>query len=333
MLLQYLAIGATVLAALIGAGAALRARRPVAARLELVDLDFRRVYREHGTPDLFRTKVMEADVKVRNVGREPIVIAEAEITCRRSAGYPDPSPPVAARAVEAATGTLDPSATYEMSIQDGEAPFLASTRLSQVLKEGEADRFLIRLTVPEECSGKLYEVQFVLRYNADQSVLSPPAILAFPGLPGQGADGFGDTPAELTRFLDSVSRLRAELRTDAERAGLPDPDWSDPGRALRELAEQRFVRLVNALGPTADDVIITDEFWAPRGSVERYLDELTERADTVWACLQHADRVVELNGVRPQRHLQSYRERLKAHREALPGVRREIRRALHERGM
>jgi len=133
-------------AALIGAWAALRARRPRKSMVELVDVSLPPPGRS-ATGQVDQTPVL--DVKVRNTGGQPAVLKRLVVHVRRAVrcGSMFTSMRLMPFNAVLAGANLPMSETYNLTLAIPEEAAGASVAidLSQVVEPGKADRFQVRL--------------------------------------------------------------------------------------------------------------------------------------------------------------------------------------------
>ncbi|WP_186001602.1 hypothetical protein, partial [Streptomyces sp. IB201691-2A2] len=169
-----------ILAAVIGSWAVLRARHPLKAQLELVDVSVVSTQRTGSRYSDWREGRYEEhiyvavlDVKVRNTGGQVAVLKRFHVHIEQA----EASGPASARLYSA----LEPSGTYSVLLPDPgavahEASFTQPRRekeISHAVPPGDADRFEIQLmmSIPKRQRYR-YRVRLVLDYNADGFISS-----------------------------------------------------------------------------------------------------------------------------------------------------------------
>ncbi|MEU9119058.1 hypothetical protein AB0C96_04210 [Streptomyces sp. NPDC048506] len=186
MLEAFLGAAGGIIAAVIGAWAALRARHPREAELELVDVSasqgesrlVRRWEPERNAAETW-SHVAVLDVKLRNRGDRTAVLKRLELTVEGAGQFGFSRPELLA--------ALPSSATYDITLSPPRWPHHtpAAKDLSQVIPAGEADRFEVRLHVhaPDDLR-YLYRLHLDLVYNGDDRRVSAGSIaVAFPHPP------------------------------------------------------------------------------------------------------------------------------------------------------
>jgi hypothetical protein len=171
---------------------------------------------------------------------------------------------------------LPPSATYdvELPVPENAVGARITAGISQVIGAGEADRFQVRLNTeipPGE--GYLHETPsaislYLLRlhvvYNADDSQVSfRPLAVACPGnllpVPTKTA-----IKARIVEFRVKVDELRRAIDQEMAIRGMKPLNWT-----AKRLRKPRGL-------PTDLAVLnryrINDNFWDPKGAIERFLD-------------------------------------------------------------
>ncbi|TXS43321.1 hypothetical protein EAO75_31875 [Streptomyces sp. uw30] len=222
-----------IIAALIGAWAALRARRPREAELELVDVSAGQgestlVHSWEGRYDAADTwsHVVVLDVKLRNRGGSTAVLKRLELEVEEAGSFGFSRMELMA--------AMPSSATYDIELSPPRWPYhpVREKALSQVIPAGDADRFEIRLhvTAPDRIR-ELYRLRFDLFYNGDdRRVCAGPIAVAFPRAP------LATTEPECARIIDILAPARfmsPELRSTLQAARALLAERSEPSD-LRE---------------------------------------------------------------------------------------------------
>jgi hypothetical protein len=222
-------------AALIGAWAALRARRPLKSRVELVDVSL-------PPPDPAKDRrddMPVLDVKVRNTGGQLAVLKRAVVHTDRAARVggnwmPMPYDTGLPRFVGA---RLDVSGTYDLTLPDLDDASGARVTigLSQLVAPAEADRFLIRLGRRHIQPALAYLLRLELVYDADdRTVTTAPMAVPFPQ---HGAvESAEQIRRDIQSFQEAVNEVRGTIDREMTARGRTRPDWINaPPRDRQEL--------------------------------------------------------------------------------------------------
>jgi hypothetical protein len=255
-----------IIAAAIGAWAALRARRPALADVELLDVSAYEGFSISGPLSV-------VDLKLRNRGGESAVLKRTIVDVLWS-GKIDMIAGLEADSSGKISAVLPSSAVYHGDNDGAESPSLplpgtgparTMINISQVIAPGDADRFQVWLRRDRFSAGRsVYLLQLTVLYNADQRVSSHPLLVTrfqdVPYVPG---------PAELTtcvrRFQQDVALVRRRIDEELTSRGLPAPDWvASPPRAPSDLPRSGGFRPWG--GPTS-------QFWDPQRAINGYLDD------------------------------------------------------------
>jgi hypothetical protein len=227
MIIAIAGIAATLVAAGIGAWAALHARRRPRAVLELIDATV-------SYPPGKQTPVV--DVKVVNRGGQTAVIKRVQVTIVRAAGWPDWSRPFAIRprsfygegALSPRGGVWQPgygggplvtSAHFQPQVPDPFHPVnTINLPVAHQVPAGEADRFDIVLSMPPRRVCHVDLLKLVLLYDSDSREVKLPPIAVvstqFPAAipPEEVASGL----LQFEKEIKTVDAARASAGADAE---------------------------------------------------------------------------------------------------------------------
>lgn len=250
-----------LLAAVVGAWAALRARGPHLGSLELVDLSFTRDFAiDPGTVDESAVGLTSypvrgftvphdapaLDVKLRNLGGQPAFVKRVVFETTEAVALRHPPVPQARRWTPI-TATAIPTSAYdvELPFPDEDGGFTVAHDISQVVPPVDIDRFLVRLALRRgrKAGAALFRLRVRLIYNAeDQQVVSEPLIFALPNT---------------SPHMPSVDWMRRSLH-----------------QFVHEVRDYREARLMLRLrrAPLGRRGPYTPEFWEPEEAIRRYLD-------------------------------------------------------------
>lgn len=276
MLIALVGLAAGVVAAVIGAWAVLRARRPRQSRLELVDVSLPPVGRETSTSGGYACVF---DVKVRNTGGQPAVIKRLVVHSRRAARFYRREtlwPYLDLRFISGGA-VLSSSETYEVTLPEPEqaAGARIAVDLSQVVEPGGADRFLIRAGCHPTA---VYLLHLEVLYDADdRKVISPALAVAVPD--GGHVYTADEIRHDLRRFQVEIRKVRTAIDSELAARGLPRPDWftapprrlSDLPGGLRSVVELEPHRLQSVPDPHSGVYLVNENFWDPLRAIEKLL--------------------------------------------------------------
>jgi len=265
-------------AALIGAWAALRARRPRESRVELVDLSL-------PPPDPAKEvqdDLPVLDFKVRNTGGQPAVLKRVVVHTHRAARLDSmwlmPYKPGFPRSFGA---RLEVSETYDVTLPAPEEA--TGTRvtidLSQVVKPGEADRFLVRLGQRSIHDTAAYLLHFELVYNADdRKVTSPPLAVA----PQRVLiESVKQIRRDIHSFLGEVNKVRQAIDREMAARGRPTPDWITAPPRHRDELPGGLLSVDGDGDPLSSGFncvyVVNENFWDPQRAIERHLHTIEKR--------------------------------------------------------
>lgn len=312
--------GSGVVAAVIGAWAALRARRPSASKVELVDVSF-----ASSDPSRGGATVVNLDVKLRNIGAQPTVLKRLVICVDQAAVYREEffSPYYAVRigsfmGVSGEYGVALPGAHDAVGAR-------VTTDLAQVIASAEADRFLVTLSrTDRDRSTAVYLLRLEIWHDTnDKPITSAPIAVALPQL------GISHTPESIRRevgqFVEGVRKVRQAIDQEMATSGRPAPDWyTDPPRSRAQLPSP--LRAVdgdggnwwdNPMSPSPPGTFWVNElFWDPLASIDSYLNNIEDDCRNLVDILNRAHLAVEL--------LQFRRRQLQATLSQMPRLRREL---------
>ncbi|WP_145886121.1 tetratricopeptide repeat protein [Streptomyces sp. BK340] len=279
MLATVLGLIGGIAAAIIGAWAALRARRLPKSQVELVDVAIAPPSGSVSDSSLGpRDMSPVLDVKVRNTGGQSAVLKRLVVRVDRAVrcGSMFASMRLTPYRALWVGAVLPVSATYDAAIPPPEDAdgFRAVIGLSQVVAQGEADRFEIRLGMDPTFDTYVYglDLEFVYDGN-DRSMTSPSVAVAFP------QRGFvysaDEIRAVIRGFLEDTAKVRDAIDTEMTARGLPVPDWeSAPPRRRSDLPDG----LVSVDGNS--DLFssggggvyeVTEAFWDPQRAIADHL--------------------------------------------------------------
>ncbi|WP_436735606.1 hypothetical protein [Streptomyces sp. BBFR102] len=248
MVEAFIGAGAGILGTLIAAWVAVKARRPVKARVEVVDLavlypdadansgdeDVDNARRELAAVFSTRALFVVLDVKLRNSGGESAYVTELALECSDLLHLRSPAPRDEWGAV--LNSMQSSTATY----RHGDT---SPQRISQVLPPGGTDRFISRVLVAvrEEDDGLAScRLRVVLTYNntetvtSHQNVRAPLLLLNTPHI--QSPDEF-------------LTQLRETIRVPSEQGDLP----SGYLRECVRVYERRLQQIRTAYAETSHD--------------------------------------------------------------------------------
>ena len=286
-----LGLAGAVGAAVIGAWAVLRARRPPKSHVELVSVTIGQRCDGDQSPVL--------DVKVRNAGGQTAVLKRAVVHVHRAVrcGTMSASMRLTPYRKVLYGAVLPMSATYDVLIPPPEDAVgaAAGVGISQVVAPGEADRFEVRLGMKPTFDAYAYQVTLELIYDGDdRSVTSAPVAVAFPE--HRFVHQVSEIREQIRGFLDGVAKVRAAIDREMTARGLPAPDWeSAPPRGREELPGGLVAvdGMADLDGSSARQGVfeVTNAFWNPERSVALHvrefgrmygeLEEIVEGADEV----------------------------------------------------
>lgn len=268
-----LGLAGAVAAAVIGAWAVLRARRPPQSHVELVSVTSGQRRDGDQSPVL--------DVKVRNTGGQSAVLKRAVVHVHRAVrcGTMSGSMRLTPYRAMRAGAVLPVSATYDVLIPPPEDAVGAAvgTGISQVVGPGEADRFEVRLGMDPTFDAYVYRVSLELIYDGDdRSVTSVPAAVAFPER--RFVYQISDIREQIRKFSDGVDEIRAAIDREMTARGLSAPDWkSAPPRGREELPGGLVAvdGMADSLGSSTREgsFEVTDAFWDPERSIALHVRE------------------------------------------------------------
>lgn len=218
-----------VTAAAIGAWAVLRARRPPAARLELVDVSAADAQHDISRDSSIDQEIPEIvklsgvgvggfvtpalDIKLRNPGGQAAFVKRIELAVSEAVVLPvtrfpeGPTIHITASAI--------PSWNYdvELPVPTSSGPFKVAYDVSQVVPAWGVDRFRVRLYAHRKGRAILYRIRVRLLYNkGGRSVVSQPLTVALPSAPEI------ESPQEIHERL-------LEFQRDAERNSGSGRHW------------------------------------------------------------------------------------------------------------
>ncbi|MET8639338.1 tetratricopeptide repeat protein [Streptomyces sp. NPDC004680] len=174
--------------------------------------------------------------------------------------------------------TLPVSATYDAAIPPPEdaGGFQGVIDLSQVVAQGEADRFEIRLGMEPTFDTYAYALDLEIIYDGnDRTMTSPRVAVAFPH------HGFVYSVDEIRtvirRFLEDTRKVRDAIDRELTERGVPVPDWeSAPPRCRADLPSGLLSvdgngDLFSSGGAGVYEV--TEAFWNPGRAITRHLQD------------------------------------------------------------
>ncbi|MBA4866472.1 tetratricopeptide repeat protein [Streptomyces sp. PSKA54] len=275
MLATVLGLTGGLAAAIIGAWAALRARRPPKSQVELVDVT---IAPPSGSASGPRDMSPVLDVKVRNTGGQSAVLKRLVVRVHRAVRCGSMFSGMRLTPYSAMwVGALLPvSATYDAAIPPPEdaGGSRAVIDLSQVVAQGEADRFEVRLGMQPTFDTYVYELDLEIIYDGnDRMMTSPRVAVAFP------QHGFVYSADEIrtviSHFLEDTREVREAIDREMTERGLPVPDWeSAPPRRRADLPDGLVSVDGNAdiLSSGAQGIYeVTEAFWDPRRAITGHL--------------------------------------------------------------
>lgn len=276
MTVALIGLATAIVAAVIGAWATLRARRPLSSDIEIVDVSLPRPKPTEGRD----RPAPVIDVKTRNVGGQAAVVKRLVVNvaaagvCRTKFGtliYPYRALWVGA--------ILPVTATYDVQLPavESAAGTDVEVDLSQEIRPGEADRFEIRIGMAERWDTQVFLLKASLIYDGDNRSLPLPEVaVAFP----HGADIYSaqDLRKSIKEYWAALVEVRRAIDAEMIRRGETPPDWDlDPPRDRSDLPE-------NLLSVDGNDEIfnsgsggvyeVNDNFWNPEAALHDVLTAL-----------------------------------------------------------
>lgn len=270
-----------VSAALIGAWAALRARRPRKSLVELVDVSLT-------PPDPAKARrddIPDLDIKLRNTGGQPAVVKRVVVRTHRAASFGSiPMPlPYDLGFPRFVGARLDVSETYDVTLPAPEKA--AETRIvinvSQVVDPGEADRFMIRLGRDSIEDTVAYLLHLELLHDANgRTVTSPLLAVAFPQR--VSVDSAEQIRRYIHDFQDEVKKVRQAIDLEMTARGYSAPDWITAAPKRRGDLPRNLLTVDGNGDPMSNPVsdhayVVNENFWEPRRAIERYLQSVEQR--------------------------------------------------------
>lgn len=275
MLTTIFALAGGIGAALIGAWATLRARRPRKSMVELVDVSLpppgpAAYGRQDESPVL--------DVKVRNTGGQPAVLKRLVVHVRRAVRCGSMFTSMRLMPYDAflVGATLPVSETYDLPLAAPEeaAGERVTIDLSQVVEPGKADRFQVRLGLEPTFDTVAYLLDLEVRYDGNDRRLKLPLVaVAFP------KHDFVYTVEEIRdqihEFQADVDEVRRAIDRELAALGLAIPDWNTAPPRHRDDLPGGLLS-VDGIGDMflsgRDGVYeVNDSFWDPRRTIARHL--------------------------------------------------------------
>ncbi|MFG2123892.1 tetratricopeptide repeat protein [Streptomyces sp. NPDC048710] len=241
MLATVLGLIGGIAAAIIGAWAALRARRLPKSQVELVDVTIVRPSGSAPGSSGPRDASPVLDVKVRNTGGQSAVLKRLVVRVHRAVRCGSMFADMRLTPFRAlwVGAVLPVSATYDVAIPPpedaGGSRFVID--LSQVVAQGEADRFEVRLGMEPTFDTYVYALDLEIVYDGDDRLMTSPRVaVAFP------QHGFVYSADEIrtviSGFLDDMGKVRDAIDIEMTERGLPVPDWeSAPPRRRSDLPD------------------------------------------------------------------------------------------------
>ncbi|WP_367325690.1 tetratricopeptide repeat protein [Streptomyces sp. HUAS ZL42] len=275
MLATVLGLIGGIAAAIIGAWAALRARRLPKSRVELVDVT---IAPSSGSASGPRDMSPVLDVKVRNTGGQSAVLKRLVVRVHRAVrcGSMFSSMRLTPYRAVWMGAALPVSATYDAAIPPPEdaGDFRAVIDLSQVVAQGEADRFEVRLGMKPTFDTYVYGLDLEIIYDGDDRMMSSPMVaVAFPQ--HDFVYSADEIRTVINHFLDDTRKVRDAIDREMTERGLPVPEWeSAPPRCRADLPDGLVsvdgIADVHASG--AQGIYeVTEAFWDPGRAITGHL--------------------------------------------------------------
>ncbi len=280
MLTTLLGLIGGVVAALIGAWAALRARRPQKSRVELVDVSL-------PPPDPakdVRDDLPVLDVKVRNTGGQPAVVKRVVVhthwAARLNSIWLTPYKPGFPRYIGA---RLDVSETYDVTLPAPEEATdgRITIDLSQVIAPGEADRFLVRLGRDSIHDTVAYLLHLELVYDADdRKVTSLPLAVAFPQR--VLIESVEQIRSDIHSFQGEINEMRQAIDREMAARGRPITDWITAPPRHRDELPGGLLSVDGDGDPLSSGFrdciyVVNENFWDPQRAIEHHLHTIEKR--------------------------------------------------------
>ncbi|MFE1312429.1 tetratricopeptide repeat protein [Streptomyces sp. NPDC058755] len=272
-----------IAAAVIGAWAALRARRLPKSQVELVDVAI-----VPPSPSVSLSASGSAlgprdmspvlDVKVRNTGGQSAVLKRLVVRVDRAVRCGSMFDGMRLTPYRAlwVGAVLPVSATYDVAIPPPEdaGGSQCVIGLSQVVAQGEADRFEVRLGMEPTFDTYVYGLDLEIVYDGnDRLMTSPKVAVAFPQ---RGFVYSADEIRTVVRgFLEETGKVRDAIDAEMTERGQSVPDWeSAPPRRRSDLPDglvsvDGIADLFSSGGGGVYEV--TEAFWDPRRAIAGHL--------------------------------------------------------------
>ncbi|MEU8827577.1 tetratricopeptide repeat protein [Streptomyces sp. NPDC048636] len=275
MLATVLGLTGGIAAAIIGAWAALHARRPPKSQVELVDVT---IAPPSDTATRPRDVSPVLDVKVRNTGGQSAVLKRLVVRVHGAVrcGSMFSSMRLTPYRAIWVGAVLPVSATYDAEIPPPEdaGAHRAVIDLSQVVAQGEADRFEVRLGMKPTFDTYAYALDLEIVYDGNDRVMTSPRVAVV--FPQHGFVYSADQiRTAISSFLEETRKVRDAIDTEMAERELPVPDWdSAPPRCRADLPDG----LVSVDGNAAlfssgghGVYEVTEAFWDPKRAITSHL--------------------------------------------------------------